>query len=138
MARPLLAVAIWLCLLIPTHVLAETGGPSWVRLNSEQKQILAPLSQDWNGMELARKNKWLTIAKRYPSLSSIEQQRIQSQMREWASLTADQRIKAREKYKNIKQLPPEKHHEIKHKWREYEQQREDQKKAATNLDKEPN
>ena len=60
-----------------------------------------------------------------------------SQMRDWAALTSDQRNKVREKYKNIKQLPPEKHHEIKHKWREYEQLREEQKKAASSLDKAP-
>jgi len=106
-----------------------------VRLNSQQKQVLAPLAQNWDEVDAAGKKKWLSIAKRYPNMSPLEQQRIQSQMREWASLTSDQRNKVREKYKNIKQLPPEKHYEIKHKWREYEQLREDQKKAASSLDK---
>jgi hypothetical protein len=137
MARPLLAVALWLCLLVPAHVLAESGEPAWVRLNSQQKQVLSPLAQNWDGMDAAGKKKWLSIAKRYPNMSPLEQQRIQSQMREWAALTSDQRNKVREKYKNIKQLPPEEHQKIKHKWREYEQLREEQKKAASSLDNVP-
>ncbi len=88
-------------------------------------------------MDAARKKKWLGIAKRYPNMTSLEQQRIQSQMRDWASLTPDQRQQVREKYKNIKQLPPEKHYAIKHKWREYEQLREEQKKVSSSLDKVP-
>ena len=58
-------------------------------------------------------------------------------MRDWAALTPDQRKQVRDKYKNIKQLPPEKHEKIKHKWREYEQLREEQKKAASSLDNVP-
>ena len=137
MARPLLAVALWLCFLLPAHALAEAGQPAWVRLNSQQKQVLAPLAQDWDGMDSARRKKWLGIATRYPSMTPLEQQRIQSQMRDWAALTPDQRKQVRDKYKNIKQLPPEKHEKIKHKWREYEQLREEQKKAASSLDNVP-
>jgi cell shape-determining protein MreC len=88
-------------------------------------------------MDSARRKKWLGIATRYPSMTSLEQQRIQSQMRDWAALTPDQRKQVRDKYKNIKQLPPEKHEKIKHKWREYEQLREEQKKAASSLDNVP-
>jgi hypothetical protein len=46
-------------------------------------------------------------------------------MRDWFSLTPEQRELVREKYKTIKKLPPEKRHEIKQKWREYEQISED-------------
>jgi len=50
-------------------------------------------------------------------------------MRNWATLTPDQRAQAREKYKKIKKLPPEKRHAIKQKWHEYEQLPEDQKQS---------
>ena len=48
-------------------------------------------------------------------------------MRDWYSLTPEQRELVREKYKTIKKLPPDKRQEIKQKWRDYEQIPEDQR-----------
>ena len=42
-------------------------------------------------------------------------------MREWAKLTPEQRRVARENYKTIKKLPPEKRKEVKAQWQEYQQ-----------------
>ena len=49
-----------------------------------------------------------------------EQQRIQSQMQNWNSLTSEQRQQARERYKKMEQLPAQKRKEIKQRWYEYE------------------
>jgi hypothetical protein len=76
-------------------------------------------------MDSAKKKKWLGIAQRYSGMTPAEQHRAQLQMRDWFSLTPEQRELVREKYKTIKKLPPEKRHEIKQKWREYEQASED-------------
>ena len=54
-------------------------------------------------------------------MDPLEQQRIQTHIRDWDSLTPDQRKQARKKYQKIKKLPPEKRLEIKKKWRKYQE-----------------
>lgn len=93
--------------------------PNWVELNSQQKQILAPLANDWDRMERFRRQKWLGIAGRYPSMTPEEQQRVQEKMKEWASLTPEQRQTARQKFKTIQKVAPENREVIKQKWEEY-------------------
>ncbi len=78
-------------------------------------------------MDPAKKKNWLAIAKRYPRMTAAEQHRTQLQMRDWYSLTPEQRELVREKYKTINKLPPDKRNEIKQKWREYEQMPEGQR-----------
>jgi len=50
-----------------------------------------------------------------------EQQRLQMRMQEWAKLTPEQRRVAREKYKTIKKLPPDKREQVKAQWQQYQQ-----------------
>jgi hypothetical protein len=88
-------------------------------LNRQQKEVLAPLAEEWNSMDAVKRKKWLGIAKRYPGMTEAEQHRAQLQMRDWYSLTPEQREIVREKYKTIKKLPPDKRQEIKQKWRGY-------------------
>lgn len=95
--------------------------PAWSELSPGDRQILAPLASDWNQWDLQRKQKWLGIAKRYPSLTPTEQQRVQQQMHAWAQLTPAERQAAREQYKSMKQLPPERREEVRQKWQEYQQ-----------------
>ena len=73
---------------LPTTVLIGTlPQPAWSQLTTQQKIILAPLANEWEGMENVRKKKWLGIADRYPSMKPDEQLRTQERMREWARLT---------------------------------------------------
>jgi len=111
MAR-LLTIAFWLFLTQPIYAQSESGH-SLAGLSSQEKQILAPLAKDWNRMDPAKKQKWLGITKRYPDMTPLEQQRIQTHIRDWDSLTPDQRKQARKKYQKIKNLPPEKRLHIK-------------------------
>ncbi|HXX86356.1 MAG TPA: DUF3106 domain-containing protein [Casimicrobiaceae bacterium] len=92
-----------------------------MELSPAERQILAPLAPDWDKFPAERKQKWLGIARRYPSLAPAEQQRIQQQMRPWADLTPAQRQAAREQYKTLKKLPPEQRQEVVQKWQEYQQ-----------------
>lgn len=128
MARSFIAVAFWLYVSFLVSASAAGPGPSWYELKSQQREVLAPLAQEWDSMEPAKKKKWLGIAKRYPGMTAEEQHRTQLQMRDWYSLTPEQRELVREKYKTIKKLPPEKRHEIKQKWREYGQTSQDQQR----------
>lgn len=112
------------------EAIAESSRPRWKELTYQQQKIMEPLAEVWDGMESARKKKWLNIAKRYPNMSPLEQQRVQSQMQFWYSLTTEQRNQARERFKKMEQLPAQKRQEIKQRWYEYEQLQHNSKKSS--------
>jgi len=112
----------------PTTVLIGTPPqPTWSELNKQQRDILAPLSRDWNQMENVRRKKWLGIADRYSTMKPEEQQRVQQRMREWAELSADQRNKVRNTYRDFQQLPSEQKQTLKQKWEAYSNLPSDEK-----------
>src|SRR5947207_2508221 len=83
--------------------------PAWAELTAEQQQILSPLKNDWDALEVERRQKWLQIAKRYPKMKQLEQERVQRRMQLWANLSPEQRRQARENYKRLAKSPrPEK------------------------------
>jgi hypothetical protein len=51
-------------------------------LSTQQKIILAPLVDEWDGMENIR---WLGIADRFPKMTAGRTARVQERMREWAA-----------------------------------------------------
>lgn len=106
----------------------ELRQPAWVELSLEHKQILSPLSRDWDKMEAVRKKKWLGIAKRYPTMKPEEQARVQRRMQDWANLTPEQRTQARTQYKSLKTAPPEHKADIKMKWDQYKELPDEEKK----------
>lgn len=71
-------------------------------------------------MEDQRKGKWLGVAKRFPTMTQEEQERVQARMREWAKLTPEQRTKARDQYRAMRKSPPEEREALHQKWQEYE------------------
>ncbi len=81
-------------------------------------------------MENVRRKKWLGIADRYPIMKSDEQQRMQDRMREWASLTPEQRSKVRDTYKDFNQLPAEQKKLVKQKWEAYSNLPPEEKQRA--------
>jgi len=76
-------------------------------LASEQQQILAPLSDDWDNFEPQRKRNWIGIAKRYPNMKPDEQVRVQRRMQAWAKLTPKERDAARALQENGEIAPGE-------------------------------
>ena len=131
MARTLLAVAavaFGLTFLSPAYaVVPPLRQPTWVELTPEQKQILAPLSGEWDKLESFRQQKWLGIAQRYPAMNAEEQSRIQRRMKDWVKLSPEERKAARAKYKNLQKAPPEHKEAFKQKWHEYKQLPEEEK-----------
>jgi hypothetical protein len=129
MAQALLLVILLLSFISPAFA-AATKAPTWAELTPAQKEILAPLEPEWNGMEAPRRKNWLKRAERYPNMTPEQQQRMRSRMQEWAKLTPEQRAQAREKFKNMQRLPPEKRQEIKRKWDQYQEERNRQSPAT--------
>src|SRR5262245_4486462 len=131
MGRSFLAAVFLLITTLATGYAVELPKlqqPTWKELTPEQKQILAPLAADWDQIESLRRKKWVGIAARYPSMNSEEQMRVQSQMREWAKLSPQQRKEALEKYKNLRQAPPERKANVKLQWEAYKELPDDEKK----------
>jgi hypothetical protein len=127
-----LAAVLLLACALPLGTYAAKGsaparGPEWAQLTAQQQQILAPLANDWTNIEGARRNKWVEIAKRYPTMTPQQQARLQSQMKQWAGLTPEQRAEVRARYRNLQKLPPEKREEIRRKWHEYDKLTEQEK-----------
>ena len=142
MAEAFRAIIIGLALTIasallpaPAHSQTIRKGPSWNELSAPDRQVLAPLAPDWNNFDLLRKNKWLAMAKRYPTRDSADQQRIHERMEGWAKLSSQERQAAREKFKGLKKLPLEKRIELSNKWIEYQslppEQRQELGRAPT-------
>ena len=52
MVRPAIAIASALCLLLSVPV--EAGEPAWEELKPQQKEALAPLAQEWTGIDSAK------------------------------------------------------------------------------------
>ncbi|MCF8198512.1 MAG: DUF3106 domain-containing protein [Sulfuritalea sp.] len=97
-------------------------------MSKEQKQILAPLANEWDKMDGFRRKKWLGISKRYGSMKSDEKARMQRRMTDWAKLSPDDRKRARDKYKSLQKASPETKDAVRKKWQEYNALPESEKK----------
>ncbi|WP_280155590.1 DUF3106 domain-containing protein [Piscinibacter sp. XHJ-5] len=82
-------------------------GPRWSELTPGQRSALKPLERDWASIEGDRKQKWLDIAARMPSMPPAERERVQARMNEWARLSPQQRGQARMAYQEAKQVAPQ-------------------------------
>ncbi|MBI4984943.1 MAG: DUF3106 domain-containing protein [Rhodocyclales bacterium] len=132
MVRALLAVvavALGLAFISPAHaVVPSIKQPSWIELTLEQKQTLAPLSDEWDRLEPWRRKKWLGIALRYKDMNADEQARVQRRMKDWIKLSPEERKAAREKFKTLQKAPAEHKEAIKQKWQEYKELPEEERK----------
>jgi len=81
--------------------------PAWSSLTPQQQSVLAPLQDDWPGIDAARKQKWLELARRFPSLHESERERIQQRMADWARLTPSERGQARLQFQETRQISAE-------------------------------
>ncbi|MGL6111181.1 MAG: DUF3106 domain-containing protein [Rubrivivax sp.] len=90
-----------------TAPVANAGGPTWSSLSPAQQSALSPLKRDWQGIDTARKQKWLEIAARFPAMPPDERQRVQDRMNEWARMTPDERGRARLQFQEARQISPQ-------------------------------
>ena len=73
--------------------------PLWSELKAAQREVLAPLESDWNGMPRSSKLSWLKLADRVPRMKPEEREKAQARISEWAALTPEQRRLARNNYR---------------------------------------
>jgi hypothetical protein len=104
---------------------AGNAAPVWDELTAVQQHVLAPLATDWNKLNPTARKKWLDISGRYVAMTPAEQERLQTRMRGWVTLTPEQRRIARENYARANQLDTE---QRALRWQQYQQLSEQQKK----------
>lgn len=103
--RVALAPLILAALLASGLAARAESGPRWAELNPAQRSALAPLEREWPAIDAERKQKWVQIAGRFPTMAPAEQARVQARMGEWARMTPSERGKARLAYQEAKQVP---------------------------------
>ena len=111
------AVILLLLMLFAGAVQAASAEPQWKELSEPERQVLAPLREQWASFDAAHKRKWVEIAKSHPQLSLYQQWQLKNRIKEWAKLSPEQRDAARARYKEFEQLPPEKKETVR---RQYE------------------
>ena len=121
--------ALLLCLtvLTPPNAAAQTeragatrpasNGRAWTALSPAQRQVLAPLQEDWALIDGVRQQKWLELAVRYPRMSSDEQERVQERMAAWSRLSPQERGVARQQFQSFRLIDAE---ELRSSWDAYQ------------------
>ncbi len=99
--------------------------PDWSRLSTRQQLALAPLAKAWPQLTSSQRKKWLTLAQTYDSLTPAEQVTVHQRMSEWASLSVQERARARLNYTHLKSLGRE---ELKAQWEAYQALSDDEKR----------
>ncbi len=102
----------------------EPGGPAWAELSAAHRKVLAPLANDWNGLDARSKERWIDVAGRYPKMKPDEQQRANQRMGEWAHMSVAQRTQARMNFQEASSLSKE---EREARWKAYQALPEEKK-----------
>ena len=103
----------------------QAGGPRWAELSAAHRKVLAPLSNDWDGLDARSKERWIDVAGRYPKMAPDEQQRANQRMGEWSRMTVAQRMQARTNFQETRTVSKE---EREARWKAYQALPEEKKR----------
>lgn len=81
--------------------------PLWSDLAPARQTVLAPFEHQWNAWSAAEKQSWLKLADRVPQMSPKKRERAEQRIREWATLSHEQRRLARQNYRFARRLAPD-------------------------------
>lgn len=97
--------------------LPRSTSKAWQQLTPQQKQALAPLGAQWEGLTPRQRNKWLAISTNFTQLSVADQITMHARMANWVTLSPQQRNLARLNFNKLQNLPKE---DKKAKWEAYQ------------------
>ncbi len=103
--------------------------PLWSDLKAKQREILAPLEPQWNALPSTSKRAWVKLADRVPRMRGADREKALERVREWASLTPEQRKLARNNFRLAHNLNPE---EVHANWEQYSQMTPEQRAVLRN------
>lgn len=114
---------------VPARAVASGSGPAWSSLSLAHQAALAPLKAHWNAIDAPRRQKWVEVAQRFPTMPLEERQRVQARMAEWATMSPTDRGRARQNFQELRSLPSEDRHA---RWEAYQAlPREQRQELAT-------
>lgn len=98
------------------------GNQQWANLTPAQQAVLAPLASEWDGLDAARKSKWLEIAARFHTLTPEQQARLRERMIDWTRMSPTERQQARVGFQSNPQLRDDKlqSEKLQSKWEAYQ------------------
>lgn len=88
----------------------DNGAARWEQLSTPQQRALAPLQPHWASIDPERRQKWLELAARFPSMSADERAKMHERMVAWAYLPPAERGRARQQFQRTRQLSVEERH----------------------------
>ncbi|TBO32627.1 DUF3106 domain-containing protein [Aquabacterium lacunae] len=89
----------------------------WLRLGAQERTVLAPLASQWGQMSDDVQDKWIGVARRYPTLSADGQARVRDRMKAWSAASPTERNEARLRFQKARELAPA---ERQQKWEAYQ------------------
>jgi Protein of unknown function (DUF3106) len=93
------------------------GDNEWGSLSTQERAILQPLSSQWAALPDDVQDKWIGVARRYPTLSPEAQARVRGRMTDWSQASPKQRSEARLRFQNARELPADQRQQ---KWEAYQ------------------
>ncbi len=109
------ALVLWLA--AAGAVFAQVADkPTWAALTPAERQVLAPLANEWPRLSRDQRRHLIRAADHYYKMKPAAQARFQKRLHAWATMTPEQRRVARENYLKFKALPPKVQQSLRRKW----------------------
>lgn len=83
---------------------ALAPAPTWAQLTPAQRELLAPLSADWDQLSAEQRTKWLNATPLLAGLPTPDLERVHERMRGWSRLTPAERLNARVAFQATRQM----------------------------------
>lgn len=109
------ALALWLAA-IGAAFAQVPDKPTWAVLTPAERQVLAPLANEWPRLSREQRRHLIHAADHYYRMKPAARARFQKRLRAWATMTPEQRRVARENYLKFKALPPKVQQSLRQKW----------------------
>jgi hypothetical protein len=117
-------LALWAGAVMATPLNALGNAPAWGDLSAQQRQVLAPLENQWATMDDTSRGKWAQVATEYPRLSRKERERLDERLSRWAQLAPIERGQARARFQDARALSPQ---ERQQRWEAYQALSDDER-----------
>lgn len=105
------------CAFAMAQPLVAGANGDWRALTPAQRSALAPLQSQWAQIDGPRREKWIEVANRFPTMPPEEQARLQARMAAWSHMTPRERGQARVQFQEAQRWSPEARQE---RWAEYQ------------------
>ncbi len=104
--RAIALLSLWLV------AAAVWAAGDWSSLSSAEQRALSPLAGQWEQLDDVQRDKWRAMVDRFDTMTPDEQARVQSRMRSWSRLSGNERVRALEQYRALRNIAPERREDV--------------------------